>query len=94
MAYETFNPADSDFNNKRRANPVRVLSTEKLNSELSADEIKDLTPPFYCGYTVAHGERVDRECAERRKKERKSCAIWLLGLSVLTVLVIYLIFWR
>jgi len=40
MSYETFNPADSDFNNKRRANPVRVLPAEKLNSELSATELE------------------------------------------------------
>ncbi|NCT54582.1 hypothetical protein GW758_01325 [Candidatus Falkowbacteria bacterium] len=59
MSYETFNPADSDFNNKRRANPVRVLPAEKLNSELSANEVRDLIPPYDYPTLISKESRAD-----------------------------------
>lgn len=59
MSYETFNPADSDFNNRRRANPVRVLPTNKLNSEVSADEVRDLIPPYDFPTLISKESRAD-----------------------------------
>jgi hypothetical protein len=59
MPYETFNPADSDFNNRKKANPVRVLKTDKPNSEVSADEVKDLTPPYYYPTLISKENRAD-----------------------------------
>ncbi len=59
MSYETFNPADSDFNNRKRANPVRVLKTDKPNSEVGADEVKDLTPPYDYPTLISKESRAD-----------------------------------